>query len=153
MIHRFRRCADNARWGVTPCTVLALGASLVVLPGCAEENDRLTVRGTVTFEGQSLADGNVLFRPLGAGQTAGAKIEQGKFQVHRDKGLLPGKYRVEIKAMRNIGELYIDSASGQQEQDREQFIPPKYNTKSELAIEVTPDGDNTFSFEITKDPE
>ena len=119
------------------------------MPGCAEENGRQAVAGTVTYGGAPLADGTILFRPLGDGRTAGTKVEQGEFHIPRDKGLLPGNYRVEIKAMRAVGKTYINSESGQEEQDREQFIPARYNSQTELTRKVTEGGKNRLDFELT----
>ncbi|MGI9429561.1 MAG: hypothetical protein ACR2NM_12940 [Bythopirellula sp.] len=122
----------------------------ISLTGCEPTSGRESVAGIVSFAGQQLADGNILFRPIGDGQTAGAKISQGKFKIPRDPGLLPGKYRVEIKAMRAVGKKYTDSESGEEVQDREQYIPARYNTRTELTCEVTAGGENRFDFELTE---
>ena len=150
MNRRFNTAATRVCGSSLLCGVLFSAGILAFLSGCADDSGRFAIAGTVTYQGEPLESGNLVLRPLEAGQTTGTKIEQGSFRISRSNGLLPGKYRVEIKAMRAVGEKYIDSESGQEEQDRIQFIPRRYNTNSELVIEVTAGNENTFPFELTK---
>ena len=127
---------------------LALGLQSALLIGCAESGGRCAVAGVVTYAGKPLENGYLVFRPLDLGQTAGAKIERGRYQVPTKEGLLPGKYHVEIKAMRLTGQKYTDSDTGKQAQAREQFLPAKYNSQTELSVQVSLEGENKFDFEL-----
>jgi hypothetical protein len=81
-------------------------------------------------------------------------VENGKFDIPQEKGLPPGRYHLEIYApdnkappvmMRNVpGGPGIPTAP--------ERIPAEYNTNSQKSIEVTPEGDNHFVFEITTPP-
>lgn len=145
---------SESREGSRPCRFSALVLSLTLtvsaalISGCADNNGRCSVSGSVTFEGQELKEGYLVLRPLGNGQTHGAKIRQGQYHIERENGLLPGDYSVEIKAMRSIGDRYIDSETGIETQDREQFLPAKYNSQTELRMAVTLEGNNSFDFEL-----
>src|SRR5438094_5861676 len=82
--------------------LLALAA---VLPagGCGDNGKGLqTVSGTVTLKGKPVESGMLEFRPTAAASGAaaytrsGAVIADGKFEIPKEKGLVPGKYKVSI---------------------------------------------------------
>lgn len=123
---------------------------VVLCAGCNHQEGRLRVSGNVTFDGQPLPNGRILFLATNTGQSASSKIQAGAYNLSNDLGLLPGKYRIEIKAMRDVGQAYIDSESGEETRDREQYIPATYNAQSKLTIEVTLDGENKFDFALSK---
>ena len=69
---------------------------------------------------------------------------------------MPGKFRVEITASRKTGKqipdpaAMMDTSEGNGMIDQyEQYIPPRYNKRSELTVEVTDDGPNEFDFPLT----
>lgn len=128
------------------CTV-----AIAFLVGC-EANPRKPVSGTVTFDGKPLADGTIRFESLTvqAYCTEGALVENGSFSIPSKSGLLPGKYRVFISGTasdRGNPMTATDSGSAGNSPDS---IPPRYNAKSELTAEVTVDGSNRFSFDLTR---
>ena len=73
------------------------------------------------------------------------------FSKSQAGGVFAGKFRVEITASRrsakkvhmhtHLGDFfdYVD----------EQYLPARYNTQSELVVEVKPDGPNQFTYELT----
>ena len=72
--------------------------NLVVLGGCDNGPVRHKVSGTITFEKKPLKNGTITFYPESTGTQAGTVIADGKYLIPRDKGLLPGKYRVSISS-------------------------------------------------------
>jgi hypothetical protein len=119
----------------------------LALSGCGELDLREAVSGRVTLDGQPLAHGSLRFEPLDAkiGQAAGAVIKQGQFQVDRSQGLTPGAYRVAVSSPR------VDPAAAPSMDysgPAEEQISPRYNTNSELQINVESGGTNQFQFDL-----
>jgi len=78
--------------------VAALGMCL----GCSA--NLATVQGNVTFDGQPVEKGSIIFEPAdGVGPVAGGTIENGKYRLDWEGGLVPGKMIVRISAGRPTG--------------------------------------------------
>ena len=86
-------------------SLLACAASVgLFIPACGDSNDafgkRYAVSGTVTYNGQPLAKGDIAFVPeTGAGATG--IIEDGSYALSTEgvrDGALPGKYKVTVSA-------------------------------------------------------
>ena len=122
---------------------------IAALSGCGGDG-REAIEGTVTFDGQPLATGQISFLPMSGtkGPTAGAKLKDGAFNIAADGGTFTGKFRVEITATRPSNRKVMDPESGQMVNAPLQFIPPKYNTQSILTADVKSGEDNSFKFEL-----
>jgi hypothetical protein len=132
--------------------VLVLG--LLTLFGCSNSG-RHGVEGTVTLDGQPLPKALITFRPKPgtASPSAGANVVDGKFSIASKGGLLPGKFRVEITAMRPTNKQRTDPFSGKMVTLDEQYIPAKYNTASELEAVIGPDAAKPLDFQLaSKNP-
>jgi len=132
---------------------LAPALALVVLTGCnAGLTSRAPVQGRVTFDGQPVDNGAIAFLPLGNGQDAqfraGAPIVDGKYNVTADRGPSPGKYRVEIYWNKKTGKKISNDPPNTIDETK-QVLPARYNTKSDLTVDVQP-GRNTLDFNLTK---
>jgi hypothetical protein len=102
------------------------------------------VSGTVTWNGDPLPRGNIIFAAEDGGPIEDhGKITDGEFRFR----VRPGKKNVRITANRSTGK--IDPVMG--EAPREQYIPERYNSRTTLKVEVTPDGKNTWDFPLTSD--
>ncbi|NQT39264.1 MAG: hypothetical protein HQ581_17330 [Planctomycetes bacterium] len=102
------------------------------------------VTGTVTLDGEPIADAQIVFRAVdGSEGSWAAKVTDGEYTVQST----PGKKRVEITATREI-HMKVASDSGEGELNYEMYVPEKYNRQSELTREVTADGDNRFDFAL-----
>jgi hypothetical protein len=115
-----------------------------ILIGCG--NDRLGISGTVTIDGQPLQMGTINFRPAegGSGNSAGAGIVDGKYEVVSDKGVKPGTYKVTIQGFRQTGRKVRDAQMGMVDET----IPIAFKEANQL--EVTVDSSNrTHDFELT----
>lgn len=122
---------------------LGLLAWCVLAAGCGPSGPAThPVSGTVTFNGEPMPDGYITFIPedptVGP---EGGPIAGGKFSFRAREGAK----KVKIEASRPVGP--VDPVMGQAR--KEQYIPEKYNRSTTLAEEVTPDGDNHFTFELT----
>jgi hypothetical protein len=110
----------------------------------------MALEGTVTLDGQPLERGAIRFRPLAdtAGPTAGGDIVQGKFVVTEFGGAFAGEYQVQIVATKPTGRKVLDPRSKSQIDEYAQFLPARYNSRSQLRAEVTADGPNRFEFAL-----
>jgi hypothetical protein len=125
---------------------------LCLLGGCGPSGPvRHEVTGKVLYKGQPLDEGLIDFFPLdGQGSKSGSCIHNGAYQIPRDKGLFPGRYRVEI--IGGVGaptsekiEAPGPGPAGARGKER---VPPEYNAQSKLIIEVKAEGPNQFDFTI-----
>ena len=116
--------------------------AILLLCGCGSSGpETCTVTGTVTWNGNPLPEGNILFVPEdGKGVPDPGKIADGEFRLE----VKPGKKKVEITATREIGE--VDPVMGKA--PRRSYIPARYNSSTELTAEVTPGTDNVFPFSL-----
>jgi len=102
------------------------------------------VSGEVTFDGKPVGEGQIVFRAAeGSASSWAGEIKDGRYAFDATAG----KKRVEITATRQV-QTAQDSPSGQGAFTFESYIPPKYNSQSELTAEVTPEGPNEFNFPL-----
>lgn len=127
--------------------------AIAVVSGCGSGGENLprqAASGTVTLDGKPLPSGSISFQPTGEGQPAtqaDAPISDGKFEIPRAQGLVPGKYAVRITTVVTAtaeggvpGEAYPKTAK--------EIIPKKYNAASTLTAEVVGGGAKTFDFTL-----
>lgn len=124
------------------CFAVLVGAVLTAA-GCGKSGAaKFDVSGTVKYDGQDVEDGFITFVPADAsvGPEAGP-IKDGKYTAK----VVAGKNTVRIQGSRTVpgkkgpmGEDYVG-----------QFIPEKYNDKSELEVEVGV-GKTVHNFDLTK---
>jgi hypothetical protein len=131
-------------------SLLLIGTS-IVLAGCGPHSDRLAVSGKVTLNGEPLDGGSIQFTSLGQKKmNGGAMVNGGSYSIAQDKGLLPGTYHVEINAPDNAAKpiVYRSSPDSLGVVTQPERVPAEYNVNSKKTIEVKPDGDNHFDFDI-----
>jgi hypothetical protein len=135
--------------------LLVVGLALGSLAGCGGSNLSVApVSGTVTLNGQPLADAVVMFEPMDSSGTNtptsnGRTDGQGHYvlsiPVTNDKGAVLGKHLVRIMAAKTDKPSSDDSMT-----KIEEPVPAKYNAKSELTFEVKPGGSDKADFALTK---
>lgn len=131
-------------WAVRSGCLLAFVAALAAQAGCGSTSARTyVVTGTVTLDGAALPQGDITFRSLDPDVPSDAgKISNGSFRFQARAG----KKRVEIYASRIVPGSEKNGLMGRPK--REEIVPTRYNTRSELEVDVTAEGANAFSFEL-----
>lgn len=113
---------------------LSLLCGCLVVTGCSSSNDGMvTVSGEVLLDGAALETGNLALIPKDGLQGAfGADIVDGKFQIQTT----PGDKIVQITSYRtSTTRKGPDGSFGP-----EQYLPDRYNKKSELELSVAAEG-------------
>jgi hypothetical protein len=128
---------------------LAAVATIVFFAGCEKTGARKAIYGTVTFRGAPLDSGSIAFLSASDGiQLGGVMIKDGKFTMPAEHGLEPGTYKVSISSPKGLAERTpAEIAAGGSPSAKEQ-IPPEYNMKTKLTIEVSAGGPNVFTLSI-----
>ena len=122
--------------------LLLICLSLAACQSGKPEPKKYPVSGTVTVDGKPMEDdGLIYFKTIATGAINGFDIKAGKFSGATE----PGDRRVEIVAYRITN---VDSG-GMKSEVKESLIPSRYNTESTLTAKVTPEGPNTFTFDLT----
>ena len=121
-----------------------------LLLGCGPSGpETYTATGEVTFDGQPVEEGEIIFRAAdGAVGSVEGKILGGRYELETS----PGEKRVEITARRTI-ERASAASSGEPAISFQSYIPERYNEKTELSANVTPAGPNKFDFALTSSAE
>jgi hypothetical protein len=125
-----------------------------LLAGCGggDELPRRAVSGTVTLDGQPLAEGTIRFDPADGQATGGGDvIRGGSYSLPRANGLVPGQYRVSISSASGASGASGEAPGSAGVMMSEQ-IPSRYNSRSELTAEVADSGSNTFDLDLELDP-
>lgn len=119
--------------------LLLLAVSVI---GCGKAGPKkYRVAGEVTWEGEPLPDGDILFEPVGGGIPDHGKIVAGKFDLQAR----PGAKKVKITATRAAGK--VDPSMGMAPQI--DYIPHRYNAQTKLEADVQPNDENHFDFPLT----
>jgi hypothetical protein len=137
-------------------TLATLTLVTLVVAGCDGGSDGLpreAVSGAITLDGQPLAEGSIQMIPIDPkeGRPGGAIIKDGKYSIDRGQGLVPGQYNVVISS---IDATSVSAPAGgppgpvAASDKPKNLIPPEYNTRSALTIEVKSGSPNTFPFEL-----
>ncbi|QDU29758.1 hypothetical protein ETAA8_48730 [Anatilimnocola aggregata] len=131
-----------ASWGLG---LILLGSFL----GCG--SSATTVQGTVTFDGQPVEQGMIVFEPAdGAGPVAGGPIQNGEYQIGSESNIAPGNMIVRIRAMRATGKKIPagpPAPDGTMVDEIQQYIPHVYNDSSNLSAQVE-EGSITQNFDL-----
>jgi hypothetical protein len=129
-------------------------AALVILAGCGSEASdglpREPISGRVSFEGKPIERGTIQFVPEvpGVGFQVGSVIQDGRYSIPKESGPVPGKYKASISA--SAGETKPPESPGADFVLPKELIPPKYNSKSTLTVEVKTGASNRFDFDLSK---
>lgn len=132
--------------------VAALSCGMLIGCGRSDSIQRGAVEGTVTFKGDSLAEGVIRFIPSGEtqGPMAETSIRDGKFAMPTASGPCVGTQRVEILAFRKTGRKVRNE--GVENEEVEQFIPARYNTSSELSATIAAGANALAPFALADGP-
>jgi hypothetical protein len=137
------------RWISWVCASLAVA---LLASGCNRGPKLGPVTGIVTLDNEPLADAQVEFQPTGGGgaPSYGTTNALGQYELKytKDKpGAVVGSHVVRITTQTTV----IDPETGEEKQIP-QRVPEKYNYRSELVRQVTPEP-NTIDFDLESEPE
>jgi len=132
---------------------------IVLAVGCGRDGpERTIVSGTVTYGGQPVEDGQIRFFPAKGTQApmSGGRIVDGQYSVDTKGGVAIGTHRIEITAHRpdpkhrELTESLPPDATELERPPQQQYIPEKYNSRTELEITIPPESRKiTKNFELT----
>ncbi len=138
----------RARWIPFVCASLA---TALLTSGCFRGPRLSPVTGTVTLDGEPLADAQVEFQPTGgAPPSYGTTDALGQYKLRYTKeklGAVVGTHIVRIMTQTTA----VDPETGEEYQIP-QRVPEKYNYRSELVRQVTPEP-NVINFDLESEPE
>jgi hypothetical protein len=124
--------------------------------GCSGSRDDLPrepVSGSVTLDGQPLAEGAIQFTPAGGSEgrqtSATVEVANGEFSIPRADGLVPGSYKVSISAVPVKRDTHVKATIGKKKAaPAKELIPAKYNTKSTLTEEIKRGGASGLKYAL-----
>ncbi|WP_013628536.1 carboxypeptidase-like regulatory domain-containing protein [Rubinisphaera brasiliensis] len=132
--------------------VLGMLGLLLPVAGCgggSDTPDVLPVTGIITLDGDPLEGAQVEFQPQSTSENQAAvpsyatTDKSGAYTLKlgpgRVEGAMPGTHQVRITKYPPPAE---DGTSG------EQILPAKYNSESELTVEVTSDNEDGYDFDL-----
>ena len=112
-------------------SVSILCCLVLLLASCSKGDGKVSVSGTVTWNGAPLKSGTISFLEPDKSSDA-APIVNGNFEVRT----APGEKNVGIIATKVVGES-VDQERGTETSIEHQYIPLKYNGKSELKASIS----------------
>jgi hypothetical protein len=117
---------------------------LIATVGCGQQGPATyPVEGTVTFDGEPITEGDILFIPDDSTLAPeGGMIKAGRYHMRAKAGV----NRVEIRAL----DIRPDTEWVMGSPVADQMIPAQYNNTSQLTARVTPDGENRFDFDLQR---
>ncbi|PQO25517.1 hypothetical protein C5Y96_24575 [Blastopirellula marina] len=129
------------RYAWKSMALLVVLGLMVPLLGCGGPTE-IVVKGTVTFEGEPVETGEILFIPTnGEGPVGAGPITNGEFSFIAP----PGEKKVEITANKISDKPAPDGLP-----NYVPYIPKKYNTATTLTANVENKPENTYAFDLKK---
>jgi hypothetical protein len=123
---------------------MAMALLCLSMAGCG--SSKPIMEGTVALDGVPIEKGTIMLMPIdGKGQTAGCGIEAGKYRMQAS----PGIRQVLIGANRKDGKMPdpMSPGSGALIDRYVNYVPERYNEKSELTVTIKP-GLNNHNFAL-----
>jgi hypothetical protein len=126
--------------------------------GCSGDGlPRQPVSGFVTLDGQPLSSGAITFFPdllrdPDYPVAAGAMIDRGYFSIPRGQGLVPGRYVVAINSAATRAKRRKNQREpGNDQAVEKERVPAKYNSESQMAIEIKDAAIKEITFRLVSD--
>jgi hypothetical protein len=138
----------------TPFAALGLVAALVT--GCQDAGpQRAAIEGRVTVAGRPLPAGRILFKPIAPteGPVTSAVVASGAYSLPEERGPVVGQHRVEVEAELPLGFALDDEQAFAKRGGKPlppNPIPPEFNRRSKLQVDVVADRENTFDIQVPR---
>src|SRR5262245_46890302 len=135
------------------CSVLRRVAPVVLtgallFAGCSSRPKTAPVRGTVTFNGKAVPNGTITFLPQSGPSASGELAKDGTYTLttsRKGDGAVPGKYKVIIVAMQDMGDRLPEARSPLPPP----IIPEKYSSVATTDLRATvEDQENVLDFKL-----
>ena len=144
---------SQARTGMA---LLGGAAAMLLAVGCGGGDGKEAVSGAITLKSKTFPNGGlVTFEPLeNQGTAAPAVVTDGKYDIPRQNGLKPGRYRVWMTA--GDGKTAVNPVSpdsppgpgGGTNIISKELVPSDWNVNSKQERTVSKDGPNRFELII-----
>jgi hypothetical protein len=133
----------------TAVCLACLLAVVMLATGCSHGPSMGEVTGTITVDGTPAKIGSISFFPMdGKSSTAGAAVKEGKYTAK----VPVGKVKVEIRVSKIVGEKKLyDTPDSPVQPIMQEVLPPKYNDRTELELDVQP-GKNEKNYDLKTKP-
>ncbi|MGY8768910.1 MAG: hypothetical protein ACKVH8_10855 [Pirellulales bacterium] len=120
--------------------------TLACFLGCGGEPSLPSITGKVTFDGQPIEVGSIMFEPVdGKGTTEGGTIENGTYTV----SVTSGSKKVRITSPKVVGQRKMyDTPDSEMIDITKELLPVHYNKKSNLTVTITEE-DLEKNFDLT----
>lgn len=127
---------------------IAIGCFGIALAGCNQKTEQFEVRGQVSYEGEPVAEGKILFMPNDESRPqAIARIIDGEYATASPGGVFVGEYKVQVFGYRGTGKVQdLGALFGKQEQ-QVQYLPAKFNRETELTVDISSET-REYNFEL-----
>jgi hypothetical protein len=109
-----------------PFVLLVCISLCAVLAGCSNEPRQYEVQGSVTYQGQPITDGQILFEDEGGSGRWPGTIRNGQYQLKATAG----PKLVRLTATKETGRM-LEGAMDTKVPERVEIIPAKYNQQSQ----------------------
>lgn len=129
---------------------ITLALAALAFAGCGGSRyDFVDVTGVVTLDGKPLEGATVKFQPQGGGAMSyGVTDGSGRYELETmkgERGTIVATHTVSVSKTSGTA----DASSDEAQPTPKQLIPPRYNTKSELAYEVKAGSNQPADFALT----
>ncbi len=137
--------------GVFCGRIILLTVFAAVVGGCGDDRpDTLPAGGTITYNGQPVAEARVMFLVEGGRPASGMTDSEGRFELttfEPGDGALPGEHKVTVSKKETVADPNQPDNPYAPMRD---LLPAPYGTpaKSELSAKVEAGSKNDFTFEL-----
>lgn len=132
--------ADTHRYSKRVSPILTC---LVILAAVGCDGGGYVIGGKVLYDDKPVTDGRIALRPqteAAGARTVQTDITNGEFEFSSPQKILPGTYSVVITGRRKSGQSTLpEEGSGEVKNRYEQYLPSRYNTNTELVLEIIAD--------------
>lgn len=141
-----------SRARISTLMLVCLGPILASTVACRPSPKTATVSGTVTIDGQPLADGVVTFRPLAdtPGPEFSGEVARGTYRVAIP--VRPGAYAVDVRSWKKSGQK-VTSPFGVEVEETVPWLPESFSGPQTTLSAKLAAGPNTVDFPLTTKPE
>lgn len=119
-------------------------AILLLLAGCSNEPRQYEITGAVTYQGQPIVDGQIIFEDEAPGQGKWpGQIKDGRYQLKATAG----PKLVRLSASRETGKI-LEGAMDAKIPERVDILPPQFNSQSKEQRTVEAKEPQTIDFKL-----